>query len=99
MTEPTSVPPPAEASEGDATTGAPSASKVVEGFARWVVWCFLYTAIAMLLLSATILVFQLVGFTGGAAFAVSIVVAVGGAWLGTDAVEARWLRRHQAKPR
>lgn len=97
MTEPASVPPQAESSDGDATTGTPSASQVVEGFARWVVWCALYTTIAVLLTSATMLVFRLVGFTGGAAFAASIVVAVGGAWLGTNAVEARWLRRHQAK--
>ena len=99
MTEPVSVPPQAEPADGDATTGTPAASRVVEGFARWVGWCALYTTIAILLLSATIWAFRLVGFTGGAAFAVSIVVAVGGAWLSTDAVEARWLRWHQAKSR
>jgi hypothetical protein len=99
MTEPAGVPPQAEPADGDATTGRPSASQVVEGFARWVVWCALYTTIAVLLLCASILAFRLVGFTGGAAFAASAVVAVGGAWLGTDAVEARWLSRHPAKSR
>ena len=78
MTEPAHVPPRAESPDGEATTGSPSPSQLVQGFARWVVWCLVYAIVALVLGVATMLVFSLVGFTGVVSTALTIAVAVWG---------------------